>query len=168
MKGVVAEPCICRTYTTAGTTRYAAANGVSLSAFFNPIPAENISPTVTIVRARHHPEITSGWSQVTREALSPSDSNQPFVAVLWTLAPGGKSDVPTAPSDIHEFIYVVSGDVASSSVDATHNLSQGDSATLFTRTPNQWEKCNVNARSRRSRSVRFPARRLTRRADRRH
>ena len=67
--------------------RIAMALGVSLGKFF----AAPETSTVRLVRASLRPKLTSTWSPVSIEALSPLDKSGTLETIMLTLAPEGRS-----------------------------------------------------------------------------
>jgi len=65
----------------------AMALGISLGKFF----AEPETNTISVMRANARPKLTSTWSPVSIEALSPLDKSGTLETVMLTLAPEGRS-----------------------------------------------------------------------------
>jgi quercetin dioxygenase-like cupin family protein len=108
--------------------------GVSLGQFFiEPDPN-----ATRLVRASARPQLTSTWSPVSIEALSPMGVGT-LEPIMLTLAPRGRSGIfPAAPGG-EKFALLIGGEVTLTLGDEVHVLRTGDAITFAPVTPHQWE-----------------------------
>ena len=122
----------------ASLEKIAGALGVTLSEFFAHERAGTSAPDVAIVRATDRPELTSGWSRATLEALGPTGASGTMEPMMLTLEPEGRSGDRAAHGG-HEFAIVWDGDVRLTLADTEHRLTAGDAVTFRSAMPNRWE-----------------------------
>jgi transcriptional regulator with XRE-family HTH domain len=118
--------------------RIAMALGVSLGKFF----AEPDTSAIQLVHASARPQLTSTWSPVSLEALSPLDGASALEPVMLTMAPGGRSGLFPAMPRGEKFALLVEGEVTLTLGDEAHVLRTGDAITFVPATPHQWENCS--------------------------
>lgn len=123
----------------ASLEKIAAALGVTLSEFFAREPVAADPPSCTIVRAADRPELTSGWSRATLEALGPTGAGRTMGPVMLTLEPDGRSGDRAAAHGGYEFAIVWDGNVRVTLGDTEHRLTTGDAVTFRSAMPNRWE-----------------------------
>jgi transcriptional regulator with XRE-family HTH domain len=115
--------------------RIALALGVSLGKFFT-VP--ETQPT-GLVRAAARPKLTSTWSPVSIEALSPTDGSAQLESVMMAMEPGGRSGNYPAAESIEKFAFVVEGQVTLTLGEEGYTLDAGDAITFTPRNSYQWE-----------------------------
>lgn len=115
--------------------RIAMALGVSLGQFF----IEPDANATRLVRAGTRPRLTSTWSPVSIEALSPLDGPSTLEPVMLTLAPGGRSGKFPAVPWGEKFALLLEGEVTLTLGEEAHVLRKGDAITFAPVTPHQWE-----------------------------
>ena len=114
--------------------RIAMALGVSLGKFF----AEPETSPVRLVQASVRPKLTSTWSPVSIEALSPLDEAGKLEPIMLTMEPGGRSGkFPAAPGG-EKFALVVEGEVTLTLGDEVHVLRKADAITFIPTTSYEW------------------------------
>jgi transcriptional regulator with XRE-family HTH domain len=115
--------------------RIAMALGVTLGKFFS----EPDTDAVGLVRASARQQLTSTWSPVSIEALSPMDGAGKFESVLMTLAPEGRSGKYPAMDSGEKFAFIVEGEVTLTLGNDVYRLGKGDAVTFTPASPHQWE-----------------------------
>jgi transcriptional regulator with XRE-family HTH domain len=119
--------------------RIGMALGVSLGKFFAEPSA------MGVVRATARQRLTSTWSPVSIEALSPMDGTGRLEPLMLTLAPGGRSgQYPIAQSG-EKFALILVGEVTLTLGDEVHVLGTGDAITFASTHPHQWENTGTGA-----------------------
>ena len=119
--------------------RIATALEVSLGEFF----AEPETSTVKLVRASARQQLTSTWSPVSIEALTPLDGTGKLEPVMLTMAPSGRSGTfPAAPGG-EKFALIAEGEVVLTLGDEVHVLRTGDAITFVPATPHHWENSSA-------------------------
>jgi quercetin dioxygenase-like cupin family protein len=115
--------------------------GVSLGKFFT----EPDTQAAGFVRATARQKLTSTWSPVSIEALSPMDGSAKLESVMLTMAPGGRSGKYPATDSLEKFAFIVEGTVTLTLGDEVYTLSKGDAITFTSPNAYQWE--NTSAES---------------------
>jgi transcriptional regulator with XRE-family HTH domain len=115
--------------------RMARVLGVSLGKFFS----EPDSAAVVLVQASARQKLTSTWSPVSIEALSPMDRSGKLESVMMTLAPGGRSGKYPVTESGQRFAFIVEGEVTLTLGNEVYMLGKGDAITFTPASPHQWE-----------------------------
>jgi transcriptional regulator with XRE-family HTH domain len=115
--------------------RIAMVLGVSLSKFFS----ESQTTTMRLMRASARPQLTSTWSPVSIEALSPLDGSGALEPIMLTMAPEGHSGIFPAMPGGEKFALLVEGEVTLTLGDEVLVLRTGDAVTFTPSTSHQWE-----------------------------
>jgi transcriptional regulator with XRE-family HTH domain len=115
--------------------RMAMVLGVTLGKFF----AEPVTSAAGLVRAGARQKLTSTWSPVSVEALSPMDGSGKLEPVMIIMAPGGRSGTYLTDHSGEKFALVFEGEVALTLADEVYELRKGDAITYTLATPHQWE-----------------------------
>lgn len=120
--------------------RIAAALGVSLGKFF----AEPETNTAGLVRANARQKLTSTWSPVSIEAVSPpTDGSGRLESVMMIMAPGGRSGKYPATHSGEKFALIVEGEITLTLGNEVHTLGQGDTITFTPTTRQEWENIGI-------------------------
>jgi quercetin dioxygenase-like cupin family protein len=115
--------------------RIAMALGVTLGRFFS----EPDSHAVGVVHATARQKLTSTWSSVSIEALSPLGGPGKLESVMMTMGPGGRSGKYPPTDSGERFAFIIEGGVTLTVGDEVHTLGKGDAITFAPASPHQWE-----------------------------
>ncbi len=121
----------------ASMERIAHVLGVTLSEFFAVEKSQTAVPFVVPAGAGR--ELASEWSNAVVRELGPSQGDHVLEPVMLVLAAGGRSGARPAGHQGEEFAIVFAGEVLLRLEEAEHRLRVGDSVTLPSETPHQWE-----------------------------
>jgi len=94
---------------------------------------------VRVVRTAARQQLTSTWSPLSSEALSPTNGAGRLESVLMTMAPVGRSGTYPAADAREAFAFIVEGDVTLTLEDEVYRLGTGDAMTFASAHPHQWE-----------------------------
>jgi transcriptional regulator with XRE-family HTH domain len=119
--------------------RIAMVLGVSLGKFFSEPDAH----PVTLVRAFARPKLTSTWSPVTIEALSPMGRSGKLESFMMIMAPGGRSGTFPVTDSAEKFAFIVEGEVTLTVGDEVYMLGKGDAITFASADPHHWENAGA-------------------------
>jgi XRE family transcriptional regulator, regulator of sulfur utilization len=120
--------------------RIALVLGVSLGKFFTELDTK----AAGLVRATARQTLTSTWSPVSIEALSPMDGSARLESIIMTMAPGGRSGRYPATDSLEKFAFIVEGTVTLTLGDEVYTLTKGDAITFTSPNAYQWENTGAD------------------------